>query len=102
MMFKDNPELIMPIFRGGSYSLLDRIFLPHNQIKLKSVKIANSGDLELISIPTDGGHEQWIDWLKFKTPDESKRKFLLEWLNARIDKTIDLIYRSEFSFEKLV
>jgi len=101
MMFKDNPELILPIFQGGSYSHYDRIFLPHNQLKLKSVKIANSGDLELIAVPTDNGHEQWTDRLKFKTQDESKRKFLLDWLNTKIGETIDAIYNSEFNFDKI-
>ena len=98
MMLKNNPELIMPRFQGGSYSHYDRINLPHDEIKLKSVDITNSGDLELIAIPIDDGQEQWIDWIKFKTFNEEKSKFLFAWLKDRIGQTIDQILKSEFSF----
>ena len=99
MLLKDNPELNLPNFSGGSYSHFDRIYLPHNELVLSEVKISNSGDLELIVKPIDGGSEQWTDWLKFKSPNENKKKILLNWLNARIGDTIDSIFRSEFSFE---
>ena len=98
-MLKDNPELNLPRFSGGSYSYLDRIYLPHNELVLSEVKISNSGDLELIVIPADGGPEQWRDWLKLKIPDENKIKTLLDWFNKQIGETIDSIFRSEFSFE---
>jgi len=71
MMLKYNLELNIPRFLGGSYNHFDRIYLPHNEIILSEAKISNSGDLELIVIPADGGHEQWIDWLKLKIPDEN-------------------------------
>jgi hypothetical protein len=58
--------------------------------------------LELIVIPADGGHEQWIDWLKLKIPDENWIKTLLDWFNNRIGDVIDSILRSEFSFENWV
>ena len=99
MMLKDNPELILPKFLGGSYSHFDRIFLPNDNLVLSEVKLSNSGDLELVVKPVDGGQEQWIDWLKFKLPNENKKKILLDWLNARIGYTIDSIFKSEFSFE---
>ena len=98
MILQNNPELIIPRFQGGSYSHYDRIFLPHDEIKLKSVSITNSGDLELLALPIDDGPEQWIDWIKFKTHDETKSKFLFEWLQNRIGQTIDRIFKSEFSF----
>jgi len=56
--------------------------------------------LELIAKPDDGGPEQWTDRLKLKKDDEHKKKFLWDWFNERIGKTIDSIYRSEFNFEK--
>lgn len=99
MMLKDNQELILPNFSGGSYSHFDRIFLPHNKLILSEVKQSNSGDLELIVKPVDCGPEQWMDWLKFKLPNENKKKILLNWLIVRIGCTIDSIFKSEFSFE---
>ena len=99
MMLKDNPELNLPRFSGGSYSHLDRIYLPHNEFVLSEVKLSNSGDLELIAKPIDGGPEQWIDGLKLKIPGENKKKILLDWFNARIGETVDSIFSSEFSFE---
>lgn len=47
MMLKDNPDLILPRFLGGSYSYFDRIFLHHNKLILSEIKLSNSGDLEL-------------------------------------------------------
>ena len=99
MMLKDNPELNLPNFTGGSYSHFDRIFLPYNELILSEVKLSNSGNLELIVKPIDGGQEQWTDWLKLKIHDENKIKILLDWFNKQIGKTIDFIYKSEFSFE---
>jgi len=100
MMLKDNPEIKLPQFLGGSYSSLDRLYLPHNKLVLSEVKLSNSGDLELIAKPDNGGPEQWTDRLKLKKDDEHKKKFLWDWFNERIGKTIDSIYRSEFNFEK--
>ena len=61
MILKDNPDLILPKFSGGSYSHFDCIFLPHNKLIISKVKLSNSGDLELITRPIDGGSEQWTD-----------------------------------------
>ena len=102
MMLKDNPEITLPQFRGGSYSHFDRVFLSHNKLVLSEVKLSNSGNLELVAKPDDGGHEQWPEQLKFVKDDENKKEFLKGWLKERIGKTIDSIYRSEFSFEKHV
>ena len=100
MKLKDNPDIKqIPRFSGGSYSHLDRLYLPHTEIFLSKVEISNAGDLELIAKPVDGGSEQWRDWLKLKRTDETKIKILLNWLNARIGDTIDSIFKSEFSFE---
>ena len=99
MMLKDNPDLILPRFSGGSYSHFDRIFLPHNKLILSEVKLSNSGDLELVAKPIGGGSEQWTDWLKLKKHDENKIKILFEWLNNQIGNTIDYIFKSEFSFK---
>lgn len=99
MMLKDIPEIKLPQFKGGSYAGLDRLYLPHNMLILSKVKQLESGDLELTAGAKDG-HEQFKGRLRFKVDDEGKKKFLYEWLSARIGKTIDSIYRSEFSFEK--
>lgn len=100
MKLKDNPDIKqLPRFSGGSYSHLDRLYLPHTEIFLSKVEISSAGDLELIAKPIDGGSEQWRDWLKLKRTDETKIKILLDWLNERIGETIDSIFRSEFNFE---
>jgi hypothetical protein len=99
MVLKDNPEIILPKFLGGSYSHFDRIFLPHNELILSEVKLSDSGNLELIVKPLDGGSEQWTDWLKFKKHDKNKTRILFAWLINQIGDTIDSIFRSEFSFE---
>jgi hypothetical protein len=102
MMLKDNPEITLPQFSGGSYSGFDHIFLPHEKLILSEVKLSNSGNLELIAKPDDGAQEQWTGQLKFIKDDENKKEFLKDWLKERIGKTIYLIYRSEFSFERHV
>jgi len=78
MMLKDNPDLILPRFLGGSYSHFDRIFLPHNKLILSEIKLSNSGDLELVAKPIDGGSEQWTDWLKLKKHEKNKIRILFE------------------------
>ena len=55
-----------------------------------------------MAVPTDNGPEQWRDLIKFKIPDEPKRKFLFEWLSERKDQTVDSIFRSEFNFKKVI
>ena len=104
MMLKDNPEITLPQFRdeAHSYSGLDRLYLPHEKLILSEVKLLNSGNLELIVKPDDGGREQWTGQIKFIKDDENKKEFLKGWLKERIGKTIYLIYRSEFSFERHV
>ncbi len=100
MKLKDNPEFKqLPRFSGGSYSHLDRLYLPHTKIFLSKVEISGANDLILIAKPVDGGSEQWRDWLKLKRADETKIKILLDWLNERIGETIDSIFKSKFSFE---
>lgn len=98
MRLEDIPEIILPRFQANSYSDFDRTFLPHNEIKLKSVNVSNSGDIELIAVPIDGRQEQWKDRIKFKKQDNAKREFLLNWLKNRIGQTIDYILKSEFNF----
>ena len=102
MMLKDNPEIILSQFDVSSYSGFDHTFLPHEKLILTEVKLSNSGNLELIAKPDDGGQEQWTGQLKFIKDDENKKEFLKGWLKEHIGKTIDSIYKSQFSFEKNV
>lgn len=81
-----------------SYRGTDRTQLPNEKLVLLKV------ELKLIGIKLEAnakdGLEQFSGILSLKPEFENMKKSVSKWLKDQIGRTIDSIYRSEFSFEK--
>ena len=67
-MLKDNPEFKqLPRFSGGSYSHLDRIYLPHTEIFLSKVEISSTGNLDAFKKDVDGIYQYGLLLLTSKS-----------------------------------
>ena len=81
-----------------SYGGTDRIQLPNEKLVLLKVELKPIG----ISLEANAkdGLEQFSGILSLKPEFGNMKNSVSKWLKDQIGKTIDSIYRSEFSFEK--
>jgi len=99
-MLEDNPNIKLPRFVGGSFAGMD--ILPTgslNNLILERVEELESGDLRL-TVRIEGTEQKLSGSVKFLEEKLGLKDTLRRWLSSKIGKTIDSIYRSEFSFEK--
>lgn len=99
MMLENNPNIKLPSFLGGSFGGMDTHPTARNDLILEKVQKVESGDLEL-TVRIKGTKQKLSDSIKFLKEKRGQKDTLYKWLSGQIGKTIDSIYRSEFSFEK--
>jgi len=100
MMLKDNPNIKLPSFSGGSFRGMDTHRTGAlNDLILERIEEVEGGDLKLTA-RIEGTQQQLSDSIKFLEEKRGLKDALYKWLSGQIGKTIDSIYRSEFSFEK--
>jgi len=98
MMLKNNKLFELPELRAGSFSGLDRLEISHNILILREVlQREDNGNIELVCQAKDGPEEK-RGGIYFLANDRAKKDQLFNWLRQQIDKDIDTIYRSDFSF----
>ncbi|HUV42369.1 MAG TPA: hypothetical protein VMY36_00465 [Patescibacteria group bacterium] len=100
MILKDNSNIKLPSFTGGSFTEMDihRTGALNNLI-LEGIEKMENGDLKLV-VRTEKTQNKLSDSIKFLKEKRGLKNALHKWLSGQIGKTIDSIYRSEFSFEK--
>ena len=100
MILENNPNIKLPHFVGGSFTGMDTHRTgAHNDLILERVEKMESGDLEL-TVCVKSTQEKLSDSIKFLEEKRGLRDTLHEWLSGQIGKTLDSIYRGEFSFEE--
>lgn len=83
---------------GGSFSGMDRLYIPHNILILKYVtQRDDNGNIELLCQAKDGP-EQMSGNVRFSINDRQKKDILYKWLLQQIGKDVETIYRTEFIF----
>lgn len=98
MLLKDNKLFTMPRLMGGSFSGMDRLYIPHNiLILLKVTQREDNGNIELLCQAKDGP-EQMNGSVRFSINDRQKKDVLYKWLLQQIGKDVETIYRTEFIF----
>lgn len=99
MMLKDNPEIELPSFKGGSFGGMDQHLLPDNLVLRAARKIENTNVLE-ITAQDKGGPEIRKGKVELVKGSPVRIKILYQWLGKHIGETIDKIYRSQFDFDE--
>ncbi len=98
MLLKDNKLFELPELLAGSFSGLDRLEIPYNILILRRVQQReDNGDIELICQAKDGP-EQKNGWIEFPVDNRSKKDILYGWFKLQINKDIETIYNSSFTF----
>lgn len=98
MLLKDNKLFTLPRLTGGSFSGMDRLYIPHNILILKEVKQReDNGRITLICQAKDGP-EEISGGVRFTMADRGKIDILYQWLLQQVGKDIETIYRTEFNF----
>lgn len=98
MVLKDNKSFKLPSLSGGSYSGMDRLYIPYNILILKQVsQRPDNGNVELICQAADGPEEK-RGGIRFLTEDRSRKDILYSWFRQKIGKDIETIYNSDFAF----
>lgn len=70
-----------------------------NDLVLERVEELESGELKLTA-QIEGTQQKLSDSIKFQEEKRGLKDALYKWLSGQRGKTVDSIYRSEFSFEK--
>lgn len=100
MMLRDNPNIKLPSFSGGSFGGMNTHRTGAlNDLVLEKVEETESGDLRL-SARIEGTEQKLSDSIKFLEEKRSLKDALYKWLTSQTEKTIDSIYRSEFNYER--
>lgn len=98
MLLKENKLFELPPLTGGSFSGMDRLYLPLNILVLKDINQRDdNGDITLICQAKDGP-EQRIGSIIFSNDDRLKKDMLYRWLKNQIGKNIESIYNEYFTF----
>lgn len=98
MLLKDNKSFELPTFSGGSFSGMDRLWIPHNILILIEVhQREDNGEIELIARAKDGSEEK-RGHVRFIGDNRDQKDLLSSWLKQQIGKDIETVYNSEFVF----
>lgn len=98
MKLKDNKLLKLPSLTGGSFQGMDRLLIPHKNLVLIEVsQRPDNGNIKLISQVKDGP-EMKTGWIRFKKTSLKKKNILFNWFEKQINKDIETIYNSDFTF----
>lgn len=98
MLLKENKLFELPPLTGGSFSGMDRLYLPLNILILKDInQREDNGDITLVCQAKDGP-EQRTGSIGFSNDDRLKKDMLYHWLQNQIGKDVESIYNEDFTF----
>lgn len=96
MLLKDNKSFKLPGLQAGSFSCLDRLYIPYNILILGEVlQRLDNGNIEIVCRAQDGPEEK-RGAIHFSSDDRSQKDVLCSWLTKQIGNDIETIYNSNF------
>jgi len=99
-MLEGNPNIKLPRFVGGPFAGMDTHRTgDRNDLILEKVEELENGNLKL-TVQIEGTQQRVSKTIRFLEEKRGLKDALHKWLSGQIGKTIESIYRSEFSFEK--
>ena len=98
MLLKDNKLFKLSLLTGGSFSGMDRLLIPHNNLLLIKVEQREDNGNIRITTKAKDGREELSGEIRFSVDDREKKDNLFRWLQLQIGKDVESIYSSNFNF----
>lgn len=100
MQLIDNKDFKLPNLLAGSFSGMDRLYLPQKYLILYEVtQRPDNGNIEL-KCRAKNGPEQKRGNIRFLVENRVKKDSLYSWLQNQVGKDIETIYGLEFGFQE--